>query len=225
MSSVRAVYLTVLHRLMISGSDRHASDWRGRVRVPGADGLDLDQAYKATAWLNGVGDNGCSSAEAVEEALYRRRQPLFGTVSIAFIDTTTWWFGGASGENLGHYGHSKDYRGHLKQLVLGIVLDDTDRPIASFLMRRNTANVTRRRDLCLPLLRNNYARDLGRLLDQKLFNCIDYVLLDMYRDVSLSQAEYERGTDPLLVASWFDKLFFNPHSPDESAILSAVAPI
>lgn len=30
----RAVYLTVLHRLMISGSDRHASDWLSRVRVP-----------------------------------------------------------------------------------------------------------------------------------------------------------------------------------------------
>ena len=41
------------------------------------------------------------------------------------------WFEGAGGESLGQYGHSKDYRGHLKQVVLGIVLDDTDRPIAS----------------------------------------------------------------------------------------------
>jgi hypothetical protein len=46
----RAIYLTVLHRLMISGSDRHASDWRCGLRVPGADGLDLDHAYKAMAW-------------------------------------------------------------------------------------------------------------------------------------------------------------------------------
>jgi hypothetical protein len=46
----RAVYLTVLHRLMISGSDRHANDWLSRVRVPGAEGLDLDHAYKAMAW-------------------------------------------------------------------------------------------------------------------------------------------------------------------------------
>jgi hypothetical protein len=50
----RAVYLTVLHRLMISGSDRHANDWCGRVRVPGAEGLDLDHAYKAMAWLGEV---------------------------------------------------------------------------------------------------------------------------------------------------------------------------
>lgn len=81
----RAVYLTVLHRLMISGSDRHASEWRSGLRVPGADGLDLDHACKAMAWLGAVDNNGRSTARAVEEALYRHRQPLFGAVSIAFL--------------------------------------------------------------------------------------------------------------------------------------------
>ena len=73
---------------------------------------------------------------------YRHRQPLFGAVSVAFFDTTTLWFEGAGGATLGQRGHSKDYRGHLKQVVLGIVLDDADRPIASFLMPGNTADVT-----------------------------------------------------------------------------------
>ena len=145
----RAVYLTVLHRLMISGSDRHASGWRCGLRVPGADGLDLDHAYKAMAWLGAVDDAGRSMAEAVEEALYRHRQPLFRAVSIAFFDTTTLWFEGAGGESLGQRGHSKDFRGHLKQVVLGIVLDDADRPIASFLMPGNTADVT----LLLPVVK------------------------------------------------------------------------
>ena len=145
----RAVYLTVLHRLMISGSDRHASDWLSRVRVPGAEGLDLGHAYKAMAWLGEIDAAGRSTAEAVEEALYRHRQPLFGAVSIAFFDTTSLWFEGAGGDSLGQYGHSKDYRGHLKQVVLGIVLDDADRPIASFLLPGNTADVT----LLLPVVR------------------------------------------------------------------------
>jgi len=145
----RAIYLTVLHRLMISGSDRHASEWRNGLRVPGAEELDLDHAYKAMAWLGAVDADGRSMAEAVEEALYRHRQPLFGAVSIAFFDTTSLWFEGAGGESLGQYGHSKDYRGHLKQVVLGIVLDDVDRPIASFLMPGNTADVT----LLLPVVR------------------------------------------------------------------------
>src|SRR6201993_3461518 len=150
----RAVYLTVLHRLMISGSDRHANDWCSRVRVPGAEGLDLDHAYKAMAWLGALDKEGRSTAEAVEEALYHHRQPLFGAVSIAFIDTTSLWFEGAGGESLGQYGHSKDYRGHLKQVVLGIVLDNTDRPIASFLMPGNTADVT----LLLPVVKRLRAR-------------------------------------------------------------------
>jgi hypothetical protein len=145
----RAIYLTVLHRLMISGSDRHASDWCSRVRVPGAAGLDLDHAYKAMAWLGAVDTEDRSTAEAVEEALYRHREPLFGAVSIAFLDTTSLWFEGAGGESLGQYGHSKDYRGHLKQVVLGIVLDDGDRPIASFLLPGNTADVT----LLLPVVK------------------------------------------------------------------------
>ena len=88
-----------------------------------AGGLDLDHAYKAMAWLGAVDADGRSTAEEVEEALYRHRQPLFGTVSIAFFDTTSLWFEGAGGESLGQRGHSKDYRGHLKQVVLGIVLD------------------------------------------------------------------------------------------------------
>jgi hypothetical protein len=150
----RAVYLTVLHRLMISGSDRHANEWRNGLRVSGADGLDLDHAYKAMAWLGAVDDDGRSTAEAVEEALYRHRQPLFGTVSIAFVDTTSLWFEGAGGESLGQYGHSKDYRGHLKQVVLGIVLDDMDRPIASFLMPGNTADVT----MLLPVVKRRRRR-------------------------------------------------------------------
>ena len=33
----RAIYLTVLHRLMVSGSDRHASTWQHSVHIPGAD--------------------------------------------------------------------------------------------------------------------------------------------------------------------------------------------
>ena len=117
--------------------------------MPGTDGLDLDHAYKAMAWLGEVDAAGRSTAEAIEEARYRHRQPLFGAVSIAFFDTTTLWFEGAGGESLGQYGHSKDYRGHLKQVVLGIVLDDTDRPIASFLMPGNTADVT----LLLPVVK------------------------------------------------------------------------
>src|SRR5512134_3610656 len=39
----RAVYLAVVHRLMVSGSDRHASSWRRCFQVTGADGLTVNR--------------------------------------------------------------------------------------------------------------------------------------------------------------------------------------
>ena len=145
----RAIYLTVLHRLMVSGSDRHASRWREALRIPGVENLTLDQVYKAMRWLgediagSGSGTEGRHTTDVIEEQLYRHRQELFGEVSVAFFDTTSLYFEGAGGQTLGHEGRSKDYRPHLKQIILGMVLDGSDRPFASFLWPGNTADVTR----------------------------------------------------------------------------------
>jgi DDE family transposase len=143
----RAIYLTVLHRLMVSGSDRHASTWRQAIEIPGVEALTLDHAYKAMAWLGetiGGTDSGQPRhrTDAIEEALYHHRKSLFGTISVAFFDTTSLYFEGHGGATLGQRGHSKDFRPQLPQVVLGIVLDEQDRPIASFLWPGNTADVT-----------------------------------------------------------------------------------
>lgn len=138
----RAVYLTVLHRLMVSGSDRHAHDWQQRLRIPGAEALTLDQAYKAMAWLGEQTRAGRWLTEEIEEALYHHRQPLLGELSVAFFDTTSLFFEGHGGATLGQRGFSKDYRPQLRQVVLGLVLDGDDRPVASFLWPGNTTDVT-----------------------------------------------------------------------------------
>jgi hypothetical protein len=143
----RAIYLTVLHRLMVSGSDRHARTWQQTIDIPGVEALTLDHAYKAMAWLGETidGKDGAQPrhcTDAIEEALYQHRKSLFGTLSIAFFDTTSLYFEGHGGATLGQRGHSKDFRPQLPQVVLGIVLDERDRPIASFLWPGNTADVT-----------------------------------------------------------------------------------
>jgi hypothetical protein len=150
----RAIYLTVLHRLMVSGSDRHASTWQQTLDISGAKDLMLDHAYKAMAWLGerarerGEAIEGEDSGrarhctDAIEEALYEHRKSLFGAISVAFFDTTSLYFEGDGGATLGQPGHSKDFRPQLNQVVLGIVLDEQDRPIASFLWPGNTADVT-----------------------------------------------------------------------------------
>ena len=159
----RTLYLTVLHRLMVSGSDRHASTWQQTIDIPGVKDLTLNHAYKAMAWLGETIDGEDTGqprhcSDAIEEALYQHRKSLFSTLSVAFFDTTSLYFEGHGGATLGQRGHSKDFRPQLPQVVLGIVLDEQDRPIASFLWPGNTADVT----ALLPVvarLRNRFGVD------------------------------------------------------------------
>ena len=46
----RAVFLTVLHRLFVSGSDRAAKKWRADYRIDGTEALQLHHLYRAMAW-------------------------------------------------------------------------------------------------------------------------------------------------------------------------------
>ena len=47
----RAVFATVLHRIMVSGSDRACEKWLADYDIPGTDGLALHHLYRAMAWL------------------------------------------------------------------------------------------------------------------------------------------------------------------------------
>jgi transposase len=47
------------------------------------------------------------------------------------FDTTSLMFTGTGGESLGQRGISKDYRPDLRQVVVGVVLDEAGRPICS----------------------------------------------------------------------------------------------
>jgi hypothetical protein len=47
----RAIFLTVLHRLMGGGSDLAADRWREDYRIAGAEALELHHLYRSMAWL------------------------------------------------------------------------------------------------------------------------------------------------------------------------------
>jgi len=47
----RAIFLTVLHRLMVSGSDRSCEKWRQDYRIEGVEDLELHHLYRAMAFL------------------------------------------------------------------------------------------------------------------------------------------------------------------------------
>jgi len=59
-----------------------------------------------------------------------------------FMDTTTLYFEGRGGDTLGERGHTKDYRPHLNQMVVGIIMDQNGRPVCSEMWPGNTTDVT-----------------------------------------------------------------------------------
>jgi hypothetical protein len=146
----RAVFLTVLHRLFVSGSDRAAEKWRADYRIEGTEALQLHHLYRAMAWLGEpLADQAGASELAprcrkdlVEEELFARRRDLFAELSVVFMDTTSLSFEGRGGEELGRRGHSKDYRPDLHQMIVGLVMDQDGRPLCSELWPGNTADVT-----------------------------------------------------------------------------------
>ncbi|MGH8526252.1 MAG: IS1634 family transposase, partial [Gammaproteobacteria bacterium] len=128
----RAVFLTVLHRLVAPGSDRAAERWRRDYAIEGVEGLELHHLYRAMGWLGEPrpeSEQGAAipfaprcTKDLVEEELFARRRDLFTTLELVFFDTTS-YFEGAGGESLGQYGHSKDHRPDLKQMAVGVVID------------------------------------------------------------------------------------------------------
>jgi len=148
----RAVFLTVLHRLFTSGSDRAAEKWKETIDVGGMEELQLHHLYRAMAWLGEPLDEEqqftatpfaprCTK-DRIEEGLFAFRRDLFASLDLVFFDTTSIYFEGDGGETLGQYGHSKDHRPDLKQMVVAAVLDGEGRPVCCELWPGNTTDVT-----------------------------------------------------------------------------------
>lgn len=146
----RAIYLTVLHRLFVSGSDRSCNKWRSDYDIEGIGDIELHQLYRAMAFLGDpmAAQSGATPfslrcvKDLVEEKLFAMHRDLFSGLELVFFDTTSIYFEGSGGENIGQYGHSKDHRGDRKQMVVGAVLDDNGRPLCCEMWPGNTADVT-----------------------------------------------------------------------------------
>lgn len=149
----RAIFMTVLHRLSKPGSDRAAEKWQDGYKIEGVEGIDLHHLYRAMAWLGEELPEGHQYQKGatpfsprcvkdlIEEGIFQRNRDLFGDLTLVFFDTTSIYFEGNGGEEIGAYGHSKDHRPDLKQMVVGIVIDSTGRPICCELWPGNTADV------------------------------------------------------------------------------------
>jgi transposase len=148
----RILFLTVLHRLFASGSDRSCVlNWKDRYAVAGIDAVELHHVYRAMAWLGerlpDAQQAGATpfaprcTKDAFEETLFDRRRDLFSHLELVFFDTTSIYFEGEGGVELGQYGHSKDHRPDCKQMVVAVILDGRGRPLCCELWPGNVTDV------------------------------------------------------------------------------------
>ena len=144
----RAIFLTVLHRLMVSGSDRFCEKWRQDYRIEGVEHLDLHHLYRAMGFLGDElqDQEGATpfsprcTKDRIEELMFTAKRDLFSELELVFFDTTSIYFEGRGG-TIGQRGFSKDHRPDLKQMVVGAVIDDKGRPICCEMWPGNTADV------------------------------------------------------------------------------------
>jgi transposase len=145
----RAIFLTVLHRLMVSGSDRFCERWRRDYRINGTEQLDLHHLYRAMTFLGEpIEDQKAATPftprcnkDLIEESIFLDQRDLFSGLDLVFFDTTSIYFEGQGGESIGKKGFSKDHRPDLNQMVVGAIIDDKGKPICCEMWPGNTTDV------------------------------------------------------------------------------------
>lgn len=144
----RAIFLTVLHRLMVSGSDRFCERWRTDYKINGTEKLDLHHLYRAMTFLGEVVDDQKAATpftprcnkDLIEESIFFDQRDMFSGLDLVFFDTTSIYFEGQGG-SIGKRGFSKDHRADLNQMVVGAIIDDKGKPICCELWPGNTTDV------------------------------------------------------------------------------------
>jgi transposase len=144
----RAIFITVLHRLMVSGSDRFCERWRRDYRINGTEQLDLHHLYRAMTFLGEQVDDQKAATpftprcnkDLIEESIFFDQRDLFSSLDLVFFDTTSIYFEGRGG-TIGKRGFSKDNRPDLNQMVVGAIIDDKGKPVCCEIWPGNTTDV------------------------------------------------------------------------------------
>jgi hypothetical protein len=129
----RVLFALVANRALAPASKLAAADWAGHdVAIPGLAGMDEDQAYRAMDLLVEA-----DTDAAVQEAVFFAVAHLLNLeVDLLFFDTTSTYFerdaedgDGEDGTGFRRYGHSKDSRGDLPQIVIGLAVTREGIPV------------------------------------------------------------------------------------------------
>ncbi|MBA3574530.1 MAG: IS1634 family transposase [Pseudonocardiales bacterium] len=147
----RVLFALVANRAIDPSSKLAAAEWASHdVAIPGLDGMDEDQAYRAMDLLIEA-----DTDAHVQEAVFFAVADLLNLeVDLLFFDTTSTYFerdtedpdpadtadgsGVEGGQGFRRYGHSKDHRKDLPQIIIGLAVTREGIPVRCWCWPGNT---------------------------------------------------------------------------------------
>lgn len=142
----RVLFALVANRALEPCSKLAATEWAERdVAIPGLDGFSDDQAYRAMDLLVEAD----AQAQVQEAVFFATANLLNLTVDVLLFDTTSTYFEtdtpdvDENGEpGFRRYGHSKDHRSDLPQIVIGLAVTTEGIPVRVWCWPGNTSDVS-----------------------------------------------------------------------------------
>src|SRR4051795_7433568 len=143
----RVLFALVANRALDPCSKLAAAEWASRdAHIPGLDGMDEDQAYRAMDLLVEA-----DAQTKLQEAVFFATADLLNLeVDLLFFDTTSTYFERESADPAGEdgapafraYGHSKDHRPDLPQVVIGLAVTREGIPVRVWVWPGNTNDMS-----------------------------------------------------------------------------------
>jgi hypothetical protein len=139
----RVLFALVANRAIAPTSKLAAAEWASEdVAIPGLSGMDEDQAYRAMDLLVDA-----DTEAKVQEAVFFACADLLNLeVDLLFFDTTSTYFERDEPEDgedaFRLYGHSKDHRPDLPQIVIGLAVTREGIPVRVWCWPGNTSDMS-----------------------------------------------------------------------------------
>jgi transposase len=143
----RVLFALVANRALDPGSKLAAAEWvREDAHIPGLNAMDEDQAYRAMDLLVEA-----DTEAKVQEAVFFATADLLNLeVDLLFFDTTSTYFERDEPDPAGEdgqpafraYGHSKDHRPDLPQVVIGLAVTREGIPVRVWVWPGNTNDMS-----------------------------------------------------------------------------------
>ena len=143
----RVLFALVANRALDPASKLAAAEWASHdASIPGLDGMDDDHAYRAMDLLVEA-----DAQAKVQEAVFFATADLLNLeVDLLFFDTTSTYFEREAPDQAGKdgspafraYGHSKDHRPDLPQVVIGLAVTREGIPVRVWVWPGNTNDMS-----------------------------------------------------------------------------------